>query len=133
METYETKRSGFAIASGILTIIASCLSLFIGYWLFPSILWQYGDYGYIIFWLGLLAFGFGLTAGVLALKRRTLVLVMIGMVLVLVIDISLFIIEYLLIEATYYYTSIGLTYGVPAILFIVLGIIFSGISRKEFT
>lgn len=127
---FKSEKSGYPTAAGVLTIIAACICLFLG------ILYMYayveGEYSYYygrvhppeyfltgIF--GLLGFAFGLTGGILALKRRVFPLVIIGMALMMIEGIFSF------VEPV-----IGVVFGIPVLLFAILGVIFTGISKREF-
>jgi len=122
------KKSGYPTAAGVLTIIAACICIFLG------ILYMYA---YIEGWdyyrvhppeyflagiFGLLGFAFGLTGGILALKRRVFPLAMIGMAILTVAGILSFV-----------EPIVGIIFGVPMLVLVILAIIFTGISKREFT
>lgn len=125
------KKSGYPTAAGVLIIIAACICIFLGI----LYMWVYiaGDYSYYyghehhseyffagIF--GLLGFAFGLTSGILTLKRRVLSLVIIGIALMMAGGIF-----------SFAEPVIGIIFGIPVLLFGILGLIFTGMSHREFT
>jgi hypothetical protein len=118
------KRSAFPTAGGILAIIGSCIAIITGIAGLASATGYYNDFGaYMIMGIfGILAFAFGLTAGILTLKRRVFALAIIGISLLLVSGVI---------------TSIAIPYagwifGLPIAILSILAIIFTAISKREF-
>jgi hypothetical protein len=130
------KRTGFPTAAGILTIIAACISIFIGTVgiidLGTSFAYYYG-FAYAFFFMGIfgiLAFAFGLTGGIFSIKRIHFALSIVGISLVLV---SGFVTIIELAAMGNYAWVVGLLFGLPIVLLSLLGVIFAGISKGEFT
>jgi hypothetical protein len=121
------KRSGFPIAAGILTLIASCIAVIIGFIALFSDSTAFVVTGVFCF----LAFAFGLTGGILTLKRRIFPLAIIGVIFVLV---SGLVIISAFATAGYDYdlSGSGVLIGIPIIILSILGIIFTAISKGEF-
>jgi hypothetical protein len=133
IKTVIGRKTGFPIAGGILGIIASCVCIFVG--ILGILTSIQPDYPYPrlgILFMGiftLIGFAFGLTGGILTLKRKNFSLAIIGISLILV---SGFII--ILVSMTVPYGSWGaVIYGVPIILLSILSLIFTAISKQEFT
>jgi hypothetical protein len=133
-----TKKTGFPIAGGILTIIGSCVAAFIGiFMLIISALQSYSYYysynpylEYLLIGMfGVIGFAFGLTAGIFSLRRRHFAISIIGTSLLM---LSGFVT--MLAFALMAYGSVwgGLLFGLPIMLFSLLGLIFTAISRSEF-
>jgi hypothetical protein len=125
-------RSGFLTAAGVLTIIAACVCLVVG--IAGIATYDSGEYYYPYGYthppeylftgiIGLAGFAFGLTAGILALMRRALPLVIIGMSLIMLVGLL-----------TAVWGSEGfILAGVPLLILGILSVVFTGVSRKEFT
>jgi hypothetical protein len=118
------ERTGFPIAAGILTIIASSLAALIGILLFGAVglLWVFTG----IF--GIFVFAFGLTGGIFSLLRRHFVLSIFGMSLLTVMGFFV-----LLVPALFGSPFIGLLFGMPILIPSILSVIFAAISKGEFT
>jgi hypothetical protein len=117
-------RSGFLTAAGVLTIIAACVCLLVG--IAGIATYDSGEsYPEYLFTgiIGLAGFAFGLTAGILALMRRALPLVIIGMSLIMFVG---------LLTAVWGLEGFILA-GVPSLILGILSVVFTGVSRKEFT
>jgi hypothetical protein len=119
---------GFPTAGGALTIVACCISFVIGILALIEI--SYHDYfyyysGYAIAGiLNVIGFAFGITAGVLTLKRRIFPLAIAGASLVLVSSAII----------TAVFTPFGgFAFGVSAFVLSILGVIFTAVSKSEFT
>lgn len=134
------KRKGFRIAGGVLTIIASCILIFVVLTAWgmaimiissPSV--YTGGWPLIAAILYTLFFGFGLAGGICALAKRALAIAIFGAVLVLVAGIIA------LFPLFYYYTgtstmmsvSTGLV-GFPVLLLALLGLIFTAVAGHDF-
>lgn len=118
------KRTGFPTASGVLTIIGSCIAILYGILgLIDASLNYYNSGPYAIVGIfGILAFAFGLTGGILTLRRKVFVLAIIG--------ISLVLISGIIISVA---IPIGFIFGIPVMILSILGLIFTSISKREFT
>jgi len=131
------KRSGFPITSGILTIIAACITIIIGIigiLVFAVDFNNYYYYGPLYQWViigifGILGFAFGLTGGIYSLKRKHFAISVVGTSFVL---LSGFVTMISLGTDQYGDWGVGLVFGLPVILLSILGIIFLGVSRGEF-
>jgi hypothetical protein len=133
-----TKRTGFPIAGGILTIVGSCIAAFIGILMLIASAFQsnayyyyYNPYPYYLFIgiFGILGFAFGLTAGIFSLKRRHFAFSIIGISLLL---LSGFVTMVLFALMPFGSVWGGLLFGLPAMLLSLLGLIFTAISKSEF-
>jgi hypothetical protein len=122
-------RSGYLTAAGVLTIISACICILLG--ILYTVVYIDGVYrGYRVhppeYFLagifGLLGFAYGLTAGILALKRRMFPVAIIGMALVMVAGVLSFVEPF-----------IGIIFGLPMLVLVILAVIFTGISKREFT
>lgn len=120
------KRAPFPLAGGVLTIIGSCfalpaaiLSIYISY--------DWGAYGYgaypayILFFgiFGLIAFAFGLAAGIMTLKRIHIVF-------------SIFGVSFLLASGVMMIIAV-LVLGLLIMILSILGVIFVALSNKQFS
>ena len=128
----EKKRTGFPIAAGVLTIIASCICILVGILFIAAFAVEtYGYYevGYLVPGIfALIGFAFGLTAGILTLKRRTFPLAVIGIIFIMISAFLTFI-----PFSEYYPWTSGLLFGLPTLVLSILALIFTAISREEFT
>lgn|GEM_PF-2544366 len=127
----EFKESGLPIAGGILTIVAASLSLIVG--VSVSYLWFNDSYPLVTWWIAIFGFSFGLISGVLVIKRRSLGLTLIGMAILLINGIlpllwSLVYPEGFLRDA---WMKMFYNYGIPILVFSILGIVFAVASRKR--
>ena len=136
------KHTGFPIAAGVLAIVAACISIFLGivgimifaYW--SGYYYYSGYYGMTNYWFvvmgvfGILAFGLGLSGGIFTLRRSQFALSIIGESLVL---LSAFVTMISFVVAGYGAWITGLLFGLPAMILSILSIIFTGISKKEFS
>jgi hypothetical protein len=121
------KRTGFPTASGVLVIIGSSMLIFLGIIALIQSSYDY-YYGYsgadmVVGILSILAFAFGLTAGILTLKRKVFPLAIIGISLVLVSSIV----------ASVSLDIAGWVFGVPVMILSILSLVFAGISKREFS
>lgn len=127
-----TKRSNFLIAAGILTIFAACYCFVVGFIeIILSAAWS--SFGIHINYellmrgmLGIAAFVFGLTAGILVLKRRFLPIVAGGVTIALISSLLTWSIPGLR-------TIAFLFLVVPVLIPIIISIIIIGASRREFS
>ena len=79
---------------------------------------------------GILAFAFGLTAGICSLKRRAFGISIFGTALVLISGV----VTIMFFGGAGEGASVGgFLFGLPMILLSILGIVFLGVSSKEFT
>jgi hypothetical protein len=128
------KRTGFSIAAGVFTIIASCIALFpsilvyissISYANMPS----YTIGGYFINYISLTIFGtlsfcFGITGGIFIFKRKHFAFAILGPIFnILTAAVTIIAIPVL----------IGLFFGAPIMISAIIGIVFIAFSRKEFS
>jgi hypothetical protein len=130
-QTRKVVKTGFPVASGILTIIASCIIiLFSGIFVAGSIVAISSRYtaqsvnllGDGLF--GITVFGFSLTGGIMALKRKNFVFSIIGMCFMAVKGATFII-------ATNDF--LGVSIGIVILALTVLSLIFTSISYKEFS
>ncbi|MEM3578476.1 MAG: zinc-ribbon domain-containing protein [Candidatus Bathyarchaeia archaeon] len=133
IKTAISKKTGFPIAGGILGIIASCICIFVG---ILGILtsaqpyYPYSRFGMLLMGIfGLIGFAFGLTGGILTLRRKSFQLAIIGISLILV---SGFITILASTTEPYGYIG-GVIFGIPVIILSILSLIFTSISKSEFT
>ena len=120
-------RSGFITSAGVLTIVGSCLALVIGLLglVVSGYAYEYDTASYAVMGIfGILAFAFGLTAGILTLKRKVFPLAIIGICFVIVSGI--------VISIAIPYGAFWI-FGVPIAILSILGVIFAAISKREFT
>jgi len=133
IKTAIGRKTGFPIAGGILSIIASCVCIFVGILgILTSIepYYPYSRFGMLFMGIfALIGFAFGLTGGILTLRRKNFSLAIIGISLVLV---SGFITILASITEPYGYLG-AVIFGVPIILLSILSLIFTAISKQEFT
>jgi hypothetical protein len=133
------KKTAFPIAAGIMTILAACISvpigvLFLGVYIQQSIYWGFRGYDLELFVIGfvsILGFAFGLASGITSIKRKHFGLAIAGLILVML--SGLVIIFGMAVRG--YSTSLtdGLTFGVPIIGLAILSLIFVAISNQEFS
>ncbi len=120
-----TKRTGYPIAAAILAIIASGIEaryivfLFVGA---PGSLWV------LIGIFAVVVFAFGLTGGIFSIGRRHFGLSIFGMSLLTLMGFFA-----LLIPALFGELNSGLYVGIPIIIPSILSVIFTAISKSEFT
>ncbi|MEM3623077.1 MAG: hypothetical protein QXR76_04840 [Candidatus Bathyarchaeia archaeon] len=114
-------------------IIASCICIFVG---ILGILtsaqpyYPYSRFGMLLMGIfGLIGFAFGLTGGILTLRRKSFQLAIIGISLILV---SGFITILASTTEPYGYIG-GVIFGIPVIILSILSLIFTSISKSEFT
>lgn len=115
------RRSGFLTAAGVLTIIASCLALVIGFFGLYTAFW--GNYEVAIFpgIAGLIGFGFGLASGIMILRRQLLSLVFIGQSVVLLASmLCLFRFDFFLV------------FGLAPLIIGILSVVFVAVSHRQF-
>ncbi len=133
----QKKRSGFPIASGVLTIIASCISIILGILGTTAFIATYGQryygmvpFGYSIMgFLCFVAFALGLTSGIFTLKRRRFGLSIAGVSIVLASGIA----TVIAIGAQGFFAiTAALLFGLPVVILAILGIVFIAISKTEF-
>lgn len=139
-------KTGFPITAGILTIIASCMSIIIGiagviafansfsyYYYNYYYRYYYGpDYGWLFLAIfDILAFAFGLTGGILSIRRRQFTLSIVGMSLGLVSGFVTMIVAGGLVRDGSWVGA--LAFGLPMIILSILSVIFAAVSKGEFT
>ncbi len=133
------KRSGFPIAGGILTIIASCIAIFYGILGTLSFAISFNQrfpgsvpiVGFLIMGvLGILAFALGLTSGIFALRRKRFALSIAGVCITLVSGISTIVI---ISWQGFYAVPAGLLFGMPVAILAILGLVLTALSKKEFS
>jgi hypothetical protein len=133
------KRTGFPIAAGVITIVASCISIIfgiLGTTAFIALLDQrfFGMVhvvGYLVMGLlGLVAFALGLTGGILMLKRKRFGLAASGVSIVLASGIANIIVVGA--QGAYAIAS-ALVFGLPIVILAILGVVFTAVSKGEFT
>jgi len=134
------KRSGFPIASGVLAIIAACISDIFGIFgiigSFQSYYYYYG-YHYIVDYrllftgiFGLLGFALGLTGGICALRRKNFAMAIVGVCFILM--SSLFTVSLGSVYATSYSLVGVFFFGLPTLILAIISLIFVAISKNEF-
>ena len=125
------KRTGFPIAAGVLTIIASCICLIVAV---PSLVgvavysWRFFSSTYPILLLvsgvlGVLAFALGLASGIFSFKRMRFGLTVAGESIVLASGVA---------GAFLVSLFSGIILGLPVIILAILGVVFTAISKGEF-
>lgn len=125
------RRTGFPIAAGVLTIIASCICLIVTV---PSLVgaavygWRFFSSFYAILLLvigvlGVLAFALGLASGIFSFKRMRFGLTIAGESIVLASGVA---------GAFVGLSFSGIIFGLPVIILAILGIVFTAISKGEF-
>jgi hypothetical protein len=120
IKAVASKRTSFPTAGGILGIIASCICVFLAIVCIAESPYSYfGAIEFLVGLFGIIGFPLGLTGGILMLKRKTFSLAIIGISLVLVFGALLIPLSALL--------------GLPIIVLSVLSLVFTAISRGEFT
>ncbi|MGB9659863.1 MAG: hypothetical protein ACPLY9_05010 [Nitrososphaerales archaeon] len=127
----EFKESGLPIAGGILTIVAASLSLIVG--VSVSYLWFNDSSPLVTWWIAIFGFSFGLISGVLVIKRRSLGLTLVGMAILLINGILPLLWSFIYTEGFLRDAWIRMfyNYGIPILVFSVLGIVFAVASRKR--
>ncbi len=127
----EFKESGLPIAGGILTIVAASLSLIVGH--SGRYLWFNDSYSLVTWWIGIFGFSFGLVSGVLMIKRRSLGLTLVGMAILLINGILPLLWSFVHPEGFLRDAWMGMfyNYGIPILVFSILGIVFAVASRKK--
>ena len=133
-EQVRKAKTGFPIAAGVLTIITSSIIMaFSGLFIVGSIgniltsLHGYSSVSVNLLGdglLGVIVFGFALTAGIMILKRKNFVFSIIGLCFMLVKGTT-----FILVTGE----LVGLTLGVIIIAIAILSLIFTSISYKEFS
>jgi hypothetical protein len=127
------KHTGFPIAAGVLTIIASCIAFipgiigFIQTFSFVNNDYNYSSYFFAYFFMaifGILSFALGLTSGILILKRKHFVLAFLG------IAFNIFAAVVTSLAVPY---LVGLIFGAPIFVLSIISLVFTAISRKEFS
>jgi len=121
------EKRGFRIAGGVLSIIAACICIITG---LIGLAYHY-TYGIATLGIpGLIAFAFGLTAGILTLMRRVFALAIIGEIFVMVAGVLAFIpVSYTNYYAYYIHAWPA---GIFIFLLILLGLIFTALARADF-
>jgi ABC-type branched-subunit amino acid transport system permease subunit len=133
IEEASLKRTGFPVAGGILAIIGSCLSNFLGVGGI-AISWHANfyvgiDYPFLFLGLvGVLAFLFGAIGGIMALRRKDFALSVIGACFLLFHSIVT-----ILSFGSVHLWEGGLVYGTPLLVLSILSLVFIAISKKEFS
>jgi hypothetical protein len=122
--TTPRKRTGYPIAAGILTIIASCLTLYFGIRFFRAV----GLFWVLMGIFGILAFAFGLTAGIFSIRRRRYGLSIFGMSLLTFMGFLM-----LLVPASFSALLTALLFGLPLLILSILSVVFAAMSKDEFT
>ena len=126
------KKNGHTTAAGVLVIVGACICLFLGIifmWIYIAGGYRvsHGSYGIhhpedlLSGVFGVLGFAFGLTAGILALKRKIFPLVIIGIAFIMLGGIFSFL-----------EPLVGEILGIPVLLFAILGVAFTMISKPNF-
>lgn len=130
-QTRKIVKTGFPIASGVLTIITSSIIMaFSGIFVVSGILnmsSRYTAQGVNLLGdglLGVLVFGFALTAGIMTLKRKNFVLAIVGLCFMVVKGAT-----FILITGD----LLGVSLGIVILALAVLSLIFTSISYKEFS
>ena len=130
------RKTGFPIAAGILTVIASSVIALVAVATLISAI-QLLSYrqnmtdvgGFLaVSLLNFLAFAFGLTAGIFTLKRRQFVFSILGISLLLPAGF-ITILGYGLTGSAW---TQGLLFGLPVVVLAILSIVFDSISKNEF-
>jgi hypothetical protein len=131
-KTKKITKTGFPIASGILTVIASSvIMLFSGIFVVAGVLTLSSRYvapqslnllsdGLF----GVLVFGFALTGGIMILKRKNFVFAIVALCFMVVKGAT-----FIIATAD----SLGAAIGIVVIVLTVLSLIFTSISYKEFS
>jgi len=142
------KRTGYPKwmpdAGGILAIISACLcaifAVIVGILSSFSMYWSvvYGGYNMIYLYFvelsGLIGFAFGLAGGILILKRTRFVLAIVGICLTIVSsDIVGFFAPYVLFVLPFGLTDYYWLFGFPTLIISLLSLIFTAISKEEFS
>ena len=122
--TTPRKGTGYPIAAGILTTIASCLTLYFGIRFFRTV----GLFWVFMGIFGILAFAFGLTAGTSSIRRRRYGLSIFGMSLLTFMGFFM-----LLVPALFGELFTALLFGLPLLILSILSVIFAAMSKDEFT
>jgi hypothetical protein len=122
--TQPRKTTGYPIAAGILAIIASCLSLFIGIRFFRAV----GLFWVFMGIFGILVFAFGLMAGISSIRRRHFGLSIFGMSLLTAMGFFM-----LLVPALFGELFGALLFGMPIVIPSILSLIYAALSEGEFT
>lgn len=130
-ENHQTKRSGFLTASGILTIIVSCIILIFGIIYLLNELPYVTYYYYNLFVIekmigiqGVLGFSVGLAGGILTLQRIQKY--------VAILCISFMLASSIAVTALLSYTILGYFFTILTILLSIISLVFLGVANKNF-
>jgi hypothetical protein len=139
VSSLTSRKTGFPIAAGILTIIASSITVLTAIVVLVGAVqlfsYSYFQAGYIAGILSVsawnvLAFGFGLTGGIFSLRRKHFALSVFGISLLLTAGFATILGIGLIAGNSW---ASGLLFGFPIIILTMLSLIFDSISKNEFT
>lgn len=126
------------IVGGIIEIALALVCMFFGVLgtsIFLTETYRYQSYQFqlqnAVGIVGLVAFAFGFTGGILAFRRKYFPLTVFGTIVIMVWDILLA--ELSMITSESYNRLTGVMFAMFIFIFAIIGMVFMAVSKKEFT